>query len=441
MSGGKDDGPGPDRAPRPPEGYPALLAGLKERIRSARLRASLAVNAELVLLYWSVGADILARQRREGWGARVIERLADDLRAAFPGMAGLSARNLRYMRNFAEAWPDRAIVQQVAALLPWGHTMALLDAVKEPAEREWYARQAVEQGWSRGVLVHQIGSGLYARQGRAVTNFSRTLPTPQSDLAQQLVKDPYSFEFLSLGPEMRERDLERGLVEQLGRFFIELGKGFAFVGSQHHLEVGGQDYFLDLLFYHLRLRCFVVLDLKVEEFKPEHAGKMNFYLSAVDDRLRHADDGPSIGLILCRSRNAVVVEYALRDTRKPMGVAEYRVGPALPDRLRADLPTAAELEARMPLVSLIWLREEIEQVLRGLAEEHGLAAAVGMGPVALLRELARGGVAVPGGEDFDRALDVMNRAAHAMPVTPEEAEAAALAARASLARLKGDGSA
>jgi len=314
--------------------------------------------------------------------------------------------------------------------------MALLDVVKEPAEREWYARQAVEQGWSRGVLVHQIGSGPYARQGRAVTNFARTLPAPQSDLAQQLVKDPYSFEVLSLGPEMRERDLERGLVEQVGRFIVELGKGFAFVGSQYHLEVGGQDYFLDLLFYHLRLRCFVVLDLKVEEFKPEHAGKTNFYLSAVDDRLRHTGDQPSIGLILCRSRNAVVVEYALRDTRKPMGVAEYRVGPALPERLRDDLPTAAELEARMPLVSLIWLRAEIEQALRGLAEEHGLAAAGGMGPVALLRELARGGVAVPGGEDLARALDAMNRAAHAMPVAPEEAEAAALAARASLARLK-----
>jgi predicted nuclease of restriction endonuclease-like (RecB) superfamily len=438
MDGGKDDSPGPDRAPGPPEGYPALLAGLKERIRSARLRASVAVNAELVLLYWSIGADILARQRREGWGARVIDRLAGDLRAAFPGMAGLSARNLRYMRNFAEAYPDRRIVQRVAAQLPWGHTIALLDAVKEPAEREWYARQAVEQGWSRSVLVHQIGSGLYARQGRAVTNFSRTLPAPQSDLAQQLVKDPYSFEFLSLGPEMRERDLERGLVEQLGRFFVELGKGFAFVGSQYHLEVGGRDYFLDLLFYHLRLRCFVVLDLKVEEFKPEHAGKMNFYLSAVDDRLRHADDRPSIGLILCRGRDAVVVEYALRDTRKPMGVAEYRFGPALPERLRDDLPTAAELEARMPLVSLLWLRAEIEQALRELAGAHGLAAG-GLGPVALLRELARGGVAVPGGEDLARALDAMNRAAHAMPVAPEEAEAAEAAARASLAKLKGGG--
>ncbi len=216
--------------------------------------------------------------------------------------------------------------------------MVLLDAAKKPDEREWYTRQTVQNGWSRNVLVHQIDSRLYQRQGKALTNFKRTLPAPQSELAQQIVKDPYSFEFLSLSAEMLERDIERGLLEHLRRVILELGKGFAFVGSQYHLEVAGQDYYLDLLFYHLRLRCFVDFELKIEEFKPEFAGKMNFYLSAVDDQLKHADDRPSIGIILCKGRNAFVVEYALRDTRKPMGVAQYRLtpAPALPAKLRRE---------------------------------------------------------------------------------------------------------
>ena len=267
-----------------PPSYGALLRELQERIRGARLRAALAVNQELVTLYWSIGADILARQRSEGWGAKVIDRLAEDLRRTFPEMTGLSARNLKYMRAFAEAYPDFGFVQQVVARLPWGHNVRLLEAVKDPAEREWYARQAIENGWSRNVLAHQIASGLYERQGRALTNFARTLPAERSELAQQIIKDPYSFDFLSLGPDMLERDLERGLIEHLRALILELGKGFAFVGSQYHLEIGGQDYYLDLLFYHLRLRCFVVIELKMEEFKPEFAGKMNFYLSAVDDR-------------------------------------------------------------------------------------------------------------------------------------------------------------
>jgi predicted nuclease of restriction endonuclease-like (RecB) superfamily len=210
----------------------------------------------------------------------VIDRLAADLRRDFPEMTGLSPRNLKYMRAFAEAWPDPEIVQQVAAQLPWGRHIKLLDAVKDGAERLWYAKQAADHGWSRNVLAHQIESGLHRRQGKAITNFARTLPRPQSDLAQELIKDPYSFDFLALGPEMSEHELERGLLDHLRAVILELGKGFAFVGSQYHLEVGGQDYYLDLLFYHLRLRCFVVVELKIEEFKPEFAGKMNFYLSA-----------------------------------------------------------------------------------------------------------------------------------------------------------------
>lgn len=327
-----------------PEGYPELLAQLRGRIRAARFQAALAVNRELVLLYWRLGADILARQKAEGWGAGVIDRLSRDLRRAFPNRQGFSRRNLTYMRDFAEAWPEGDFLQQVAAKLPWGHHQVLLDRLKGPLEREWYARAALQHGWSRSVLVHQLETRLFERQGQALTNFERTLPSPQSDLAREALKDPYAFGFLELGPDLQERELERGLIAHLRDFLLELGKGFAFVGSQYPLEVAGQEYFLDLLFYHLRLRCFVVLELKVEEFKPEFAGKMNFYLSAVDEQLRHPSDQPSIGLILCKSRNRLVVEYALRGTARPMGVAEYQLTSSLPQQLRDDLPTEDDLK-------------------------------------------------------------------------------------------------
>ncbi|WIG59653.1 MAG: hypothetical protein OJF49_002400 [Ktedonobacterales bacterium] len=330
-----------------PEGYDALLGELKVRIAEARLRATLVVNRELVLLYWQIGRDILARQREQGWGAKVIDRLAADLRHEFPEMKGFSPRNLKYMRALAEAYPDELIVQQVAAQLPWFHTCTLLDKVKNLGEREWYAEQATEHGWSRNVLVHQIESGLYQRQGQAVTNFARTLPPAQSDLAQHMLKDPYVFDFLSLGPAAQERDLERALLAHLRDFLLELGVGFAFVGSQYHLEVGDQDFYLDLLFYHLRLRCYVVIDLKIGDFQPEYAGKMNFYLSAVNDLLRHPQDQPGIGIILCKTRNRLIAEYALRDMQAPMGVATYRLTEALPEALRGSLPNIAELEATL----------------------------------------------------------------------------------------------
>jgi predicted nuclease of restriction endonuclease-like (RecB) superfamily len=304
---------------RAPKTYSALLTELKQRIRTARLQAALSVNRELVLLYWNIGRDILTRQNAEGWGAKIVDRLATDLRRAFPKMTGLSARSLNYMLAFARAWPEEQILQQVVAKLPWGHNVELLDAVKSPAEREWYARQAIQSGWSRAVMAHQIEGGLYARQGSALTNFSRTLPAEQSELAQQIVKDPYAFDFLACGPDMLERDVERALIDHVRLLIMELGKGFAFVGSQYPLEVGGQG------------------------FKPEFAGKMNFYLSAVDDQLRHRDDQPSIGIILCKGRNKIVVEYALRDTAKPMGVARYRLSPALPARLKRELPTLEDL--------------------------------------------------------------------------------------------------
>jgi predicted nuclease of restriction endonuclease-like (RecB) superfamily len=245
------------------------------------------------------------------------------------------------MRKFAASYPDMEIVQQAAAQIPWFHNCAILDKVQDGEQRQWYIQAAIEHGWSRAVLVHQIESDLYSRQGRALTNFRTTLPAPQSDLAQQLVKDPYNFEFLGIGPDVSERQLEGALIDRLKEFLIELGKGFAFIGQQYHLDVGGEDYYLDLLFYHLHLRCHVVIDLKVVPFKPEFAGKMNFYLSAVDDQLRHPDDQPTIGLILCKERNRLVVEYALRDTSKPMGVATYRV---LPRRLKGELPTARQIE-------------------------------------------------------------------------------------------------
>lgn len=325
--------------------YEALLREVKERVGAAQVRAGLSVNRELVLLYWEIGQAILRRQRAEGWGAKVVDRLAGDLRQAFPDMRGFSPRNLKYMRAFAEAYPEATFVQQVAAQMPWFHNCILLDKVSDPAEREWYVRAAIEHGWSRNVLVHQIESGLRQRLGQATTNFGATLSSPQADLAVQTLKDPYVFDFLSLGAEAHERDLERGLLDHLREFLLELGVGFAFVGSQYHLDVGGQDYYLDLLFYHLRLRCFVVIDLKMGEFQPEFAGKMNFYLSAVDDLLRHQDDGSSLGIVLCKNRDRVTVEYALRGLGQPIGVSTYQLASALPSEYEGSLPTIEQLEA------------------------------------------------------------------------------------------------
>jgi len=330
-----------------PAGYAGFLADLKTRIRSAQAKAALSANRELVLLYWDIGRRILERQKQEGWGTKVIDRLAADLGQAFPDMKGFSPRNLIFMRALSEAYPEEAIVKQLVSQIPWGHNIRILQIVKDSAEREWYIRQTIEHGWSRNVLVHQIESGLYHRKGRAVTNFEQTLPSPQSDLVQQTLKDPYLFEFLTLDNSIRERDLERALVDHIREFLLELGVGFAFVGRQVRLEVEAQDFCIDLLFYHLKLRCFVVIELKTGEFKPEYAGKMNFYLSAVDDRLRHPDDEPSIGIILCKSKNRVIVEYTLRDTSKPIGVSAYQLTRLLPEKMKGSLPTIEELEAEL----------------------------------------------------------------------------------------------
>ncbi len=422
-----------------PDDYADFLGNLKERIRSAQVRAGLAVNRELVLLYWGIGRDILQRQRASNWGDKVVDRLAQDLRRSFPEMKGISLRNLKYMRALAEAWPDEEFVQQVAAQLPWFHNCTLLDKLKTPAERAWYARQAIQNGWSRNVLVHQIESGLFHRQGKALTNFDRTLPAPQSELAQQILKDPYNFDFLALSADILERDLERGLIEHLRDLILELGKGFAFVGSQYHLEIGGQDYYLDLLFYHLRLRCFVIIDLKIEDFKPEFAGKMNFYLSATDDLLRHANDAPSIGIIMCKGRNEVVVEYALRDSAKPVGVAQYRLTQALSDQLKQELPTSEELAREFPMMSLVGLRIEIEKQLRTIAAElnrHGSQEL--RGDLRQLAEFLAKEGALPSDllAEVLKTTEVLNTAAHTLNIPPEDVQSMFASGADLLNRLK-----
>jgi predicted nuclease of restriction endonuclease-like (RecB) superfamily len=335
-----------DKTPTP-QTYAALLATIKERIQTAQVRAAVAVNSELVLLYWGIGKEILARQQAEGWGTKVIDQLAKDLGQSFPQMKGLSPRNLKYMRALAEAWPDEAIVQEPLAQLTWFHNLTLLEKLKTRDERLWYAHAAIENGWSRNVLVIHIEAGLHRRQGKALTNFQRTLPAPESDLAQQLLKDPYNFDFLTLSKDAHERDLEVGLVEHIQKFLLELGRGFAFVGRQYPLEIGGEDFRIDLLFYHLKLRCYLVIDLKMTPFKPEYAGKMNFYLAAVDDLLRHPDDKPSIGLILCKTKNGIIAEYALRGTSTPMGISEFTHLEQLPEPLKGTLPTIEEIEAEL----------------------------------------------------------------------------------------------
>ncbi len=335
-----------------PTGYDEFLRELKERIRSAQVRAALAVNRELVLLYWQIGREVLSQQQQQGWGAKVINQLAKDLKKAFPEMKGFSPRNLKYMRAFAEAYPDETFMQQLAAQIPWFHNCVLLDKVKDATERQWYIQKTIEHGWSRSILVHQIELRLYHRQGKATTNFERTLPKPQSELAEQVLKDPYNFDFLSLGNKAWERELEKTLLKHIRDFLLELGVGFAFVGNQYHLEVGGRDFWIDLLFYHYRLHCFVVIDLKVVEFEPEFSGKMSFYVSAVDDLLRQSGDNPTIGIILCKTKNQTVVEYALRDVNKPIGVSTYQLQDALPENLQGSLPTIEQLEAELEAVSL-----------------------------------------------------------------------------------------
>jgi predicted nuclease of restriction endonuclease-like (RecB) superfamily len=330
-----------------PTGYAEALRKLKEVIQQTRLRTVIAASTAMLRLYWEVGRTILDRQARQGWGAKVIDRLSHDLRESFPDMAGLSPRNLKYMRAFAAAWPEREFVQAPLAQLSWYQHLALLEKLDEPATRIWYAQQALTHGWSRDVLAHHIGTRLHARQGKLVSNFAATLPPATSDMAARAFKDPYLFDFLGTADPRREREVEQALIEHIERFLIELGAGFAFVGRQIALEVGDQDFKLDLLFYHLKLRCFVVVELKAVDFDPGFVGQLNLYLSAVDDLMKHEDDQPTIGLLLCKNKNKLVVEYALRHLTRPVGVAawETELVEKLPKELEGSLPTIEQIEA------------------------------------------------------------------------------------------------
>ena len=332
---------------QPPIGYIDWLSELKIKIHNAQQRATLAVNNELVLLYWQIGNEILTRQEKQGWGAKVIERLAGDLRNSFPDMKGFSRTNLLYMRSFAEGWPDEQIVQQLVGKLPWGHNLVLLDKLKNSEDRVWYAKKTIENNWSRNVLVIQIESKLIERQGKAITNFALRLPKPQSDLAIECLKDPYRFDFLSLGEEAGEREIENSLVKQVTEFLLELGAGFAYVGKQVNIEVGGDDFFIDLLFYHLKLRCYIVIELKTGDFKPEHLGQLGFYLKAVDRQIKNKDDLPTIGLLLCKTKNKIVAKYALSDKTQPMGIAEFKLLESLPANLQTQLPSIEDIEREL----------------------------------------------------------------------------------------------
>lgn len=357
-----------------PADYGPFLEALKSRVAQAQTRAVLSVNRELIQLYWDIGRSIVERQDREGWGKAVVEHLADDLQKAFPGVGGFSRSNVFRMRAFYLAYrpveevaqavpqkkPTRKVAQAVRQLpdagppaavagLPWGHNVVLIQKVDEEAQRLWYAAKALEHGWSRAVLTVQIETDLHGRQGQAVTNFSATMPAPQSELAQQTLKDPYLFDFLTLHEDAVERDLESGLVDHIQKFLLAMGAGFAFVGRQVPLAVGDDDDYIDLLFYHLKLRCFIVIDLKMKKFTPADAGQMNYYLSAVDSLMKHPTDAPSMGLILCKTRDRVRAEYALRDIAKPIGVAEWqtKLVKSLPETLQGNLPTISQLEAEL----------------------------------------------------------------------------------------------
>lgn len=332
-----------------PKKYAAVLRELKQRIAGERLRSVLSANASMISLYWDIGHVILKRQAEEGWGAKVIDRLASDLRHSFPDMRGLSPRNLKYMRAFAGAWPDRSIVQGPLAQLPWYHNIALLEKLSDPEERLWYAKNAFGHGWSQPILCLQIERSAHKRQGKAVSNFRALMPPAESDLAAQMFKDPYIFDFLGTADPRREREVEQALTDHIQRFLLELGAGFAFVGRQVHLEIGSQDFYIDLLFYHIKLRCYVVVELKAVAFDPGFVGQLNLYLSAVDDLLRQNDDKPTIGLLLCRAKNKLVVEYALRNLKKPIGVASWETTlvKSLPRTFKGILPSIEDIEKEL----------------------------------------------------------------------------------------------
>jgi predicted nuclease of restriction endonuclease-like (RecB) superfamily len=323
--------------------YAQLLQDLKTEISQARIRAHLSVNKEMIRLYWSIGNQILERQKAEGWGTKVIENISKDLRSEFPEMKGLSAQNLKYMRKFAEEYALNEIGQQAVDQIPWGHNIKILYDIKSKEERIWYIQKSIENGWSRNVLSLQIKSNLFARDGKSVNNFQSTLPSPQSDLAASIIKDPYNLEFLDIQGKFHERELEEKLIDHIRKFLLELGQGFAFIGNQYHVELEDEDYYMDLVFYHVKLKCYVVIELKTGKFKPEYAGKLNFYLKLMDRQVKDKSDNPTIGLILCEEKRGITVEYAIEGINKPMGVSQFKLTENLPDKLKKYLPTADDL--------------------------------------------------------------------------------------------------
>ena len=326
--------------------YLSIIENIKHEINAAQYRAAVHVNADMLLIYYDIGCVI---NEHKTWGSKFIDNLAADIRLAFPKSKGYSVRNLKYMAKFAETYAEREFVQQVVAQIPWGHNIVILDKVNNLEERKWYIKKSAQNGWSRNVLVHQIESNLYQRQVLAekVSNFENRLPSHQSELAVQTMKDPYVFDFIVFNEDMLERDIEQALVRDVTRLLLELGTGFAFLGNQYHLNVGGDDFYIDLLFYNINLRCYVVIELKTGDFKPEYAGKLNFYLSAVDGILKKEQDNPSIGLLLCKSKNNVVAEYSLKDMSKPIGVSEYKITSSLPDNLEKQLPSIEDIQKRI----------------------------------------------------------------------------------------------
>lgn len=329
--------------------YSELLKDLKARIATAQIRAAHAVNTELISLYWHIGQEIIQRQKYTKWGSKLIENLSLDLQNEFPGMKGFSVINLQRMRLFADLYPS-SIASQAVTQLPWGHIVVILYKIKDEKIREWYATQTLENGWSRSILETQISLNLYERQGndqKKTTNFKMRLPAPQSDLAQQSLKDPYIFDFLTIGKDAKERELEKELTSHITKFLLELGTGFSFVGRQVPLTVGDSTYYIDMLFYHIKLKCYVVIELKARKFDPKDAGQLNFYLSAVDDIIKGEDDNPTIGILLCQSKDKIVAEYALRNVSSPIGVSEYQLTRMMPNDLKTSLPTIEEIEQEL----------------------------------------------------------------------------------------------
>lgn len=326
--------------------YFETIESIKNEIKSAQYKAAVSVNRELIMLYYNIGKVINAHKT---WGSKFIDNLAADIKLSFPNTTGYSARNLKYMAKFAAMFEDAEIVQAVLAQLTWYHNMALMDKTQDTEQYVWYAQETIKNGWSRNVLVHQIESGLYERQAIAekISNFENRLASPQSELAVQTMKDPYIFDFIPFKEDMVERDIEQALAKDITKLLLELGTGFAFLGNQYHLNVGGDDFYVDLLFYNLNLRCYIVIELKTGEFKPEYAGQLNFYLSAVDGMLKKDDDNSSIGLLLCKSKNALVAEYALKDMSKPIGVSEYKITNSLPEGLSRQLPSVEDIQKRI----------------------------------------------------------------------------------------------